>query len=559
MSQLTKHLNRFKPKSEVEWLSLQERKEHRTTLSTLSRIVTQIERGQTLSELDEGFAQYLVKSQSVDTRLNAVVQFLEQTELSYQKKLCAMAPHSLSAFHEAMNMHEPPAHHHEYLCDRLEKVAAGDLQTLIIALPPGAAKSTYTSRSFVQWTMGKQPDWRILAVGSTQKFTEDEFSKPNRAAIDSEIYNAIFPDVYLNPSEKGASFWRLQDWRGLYACRGAMAHTAGLRARLIVADDLYKNAQDALSPVVRNGIWRWWTADVMSRRLPNCPVVLVNTLWHSDDVPNSIKRQHEEMPGSVAEPFEFINIPAEAAENDPLGRKPGEWLWCVDQQEDGFYTIKDYETKRDTMPPSLWSALYLGKTMDQQGEFVAEEKFHRYDSPPMNIEGHTREWVKTVISIDCAQKGKERSDYTVMLVFRQHIDGRHFLVGVWRSKDPLEKIVAILGKLIRIWEATSVIIEDTGMGVQILDNYKGKFTCPLIAYTPAGKGSKEFRFDAAVPFITSGKFVFPKHAPWLAEFINELVAFPNATYDDQVDAFSQYASEVLKIKVGGTKKMRPRL
>ena len=31
----------------------------------------------------------------------------------------------------------------------------------------------------------------------------------------------------------------------------------------------------------------------------------------------------------------------------------------------------------------------------------------------------------------------------------------------------------------------------------------------------------------------------PKDAPWLDEFLHELLGFPNARHDDQVDAFSQ--------------------
>ena len=34
--------------------------------------------------------------------------------------------------------------------------------------------------------------------------------------------------------------------------------------------------------------------------------------------------------------------------------------------------------------------------------------------------------------------------------------------------------------------------------------------------------------------------ILPKDAPWLAEFVSELLGFPNAKHDDQVDSLSQY-------------------
>jgi hypothetical protein len=35
---------------------------------------------------------------------------------------------------------------------------------------------------------------------------------------------------------------------------------------------------------------------------------------------------------------------------------------------------------------------------------------------------------------------------------------------------------------------------------------------------------------------TQGRILLPVEAPWLADFENELLAFPNGRYDDQVDA-----------------------
>ncbi len=34
----------------------------------------------------------------------------------------------------------------------------------------------------------------------------------------------------------------------------------------------------------------------------------------------------------------------------------------------------------------------------------------------------------------------------------------------------------------------------------------------------------------------AGRILLPNEAPWLAEFENELLAFPHGRYDDQVDA-----------------------
>jgi hypothetical protein len=38
------------------------------------------------------------------------------------------------------------------------------------------------------------------------------------------------------------------------------------------------------------------------------------------------------------------------------------------------------------------------------------------------------------------------------------------------------------------------------------------------------------------PKIEGGFVLFPKKAPWLDEYLNELIGFPNSKYDDQVDS-----------------------
>ena len=38
----------------------------------------------------------------------------------------------------------------------------------------------------------------------------------------------------------------------------------------------------------------------------------------------------------------------------------------------------------------------------------------------------------------------------------------------------------------------------------------------------------------------SGRVILPRHVPWLGEFLNELLAFPNSRHDDQVDSVTQF-------------------
>ena len=406
--------------------------------------------------------------------------------------------------------------------------------------------STYGSRSFVQWVMGRNPDWPILSAAHSQLFTNNEFSKPNRDAIDSDLYRMVFPDIFLSENDKSADYWKLDQFKGKYYAKGAGAGISGIRAMLTDIDDPIRSAEDAASEVIREKLWRWMTADVMSRRLPGARLVLIMTRWHSEDPAGMIQKAHEENPGSISGPVEIINIPAQAGADDPLGREEGKWLW------EDFYGAQHYESLRLTMPPSMWSSLYMGTPLDKFGEYISEDQFHRYDSFPTD----PAKIRKTVISVDTAQKATDRSNPTAITVWRQGIDGSHYMLDAIKLKAKMDDVIRVLSKLATSYSANYILIEDAGFGSQILQNYQGKMPCPLVEFAAASKSSKDFMFENAATYITSGIVKFPKQAAWLTDFVNELVAFPTGAEDDYVDSFSQYVTHAIKSFRGGTRKLK---
>ena len=85
--------------------------------------------------------------------------------------------------------------------------------------------------------------------------------------------------------------------------------------------------------------------------------------------------------------------------------------------------------------------------------------------------------------------------------------------------------------------ATTVLIEDHGSGTSLIQ---------LVRSTVLGvkgithQSDKETRMYAATPLLEGGLLHLPKTAPWLDDFQDEFLAFPNGKYDDQMDALSQF-------------------
>ena len=65
-----------------------------------------------------------------------------------------------------------PARHHLLLLDRLEAIERGDIERLIVLMPPGSAKSTYVSTLFPPWYLARHPDHAIIAASHTAELAE---------------------------------------------------------------------------------------------------------------------------------------------------------------------------------------------------------------------------------------------------------------------------------------------------------------------------------------------------------------------------------------------------
>ena len=86
-----------------------------------------------------------------------------------------------------------------------------------------------------------------------------------------------------------------------------------------------------------------------------------------------------------------------------------------------------------------------------------------------------------------------------------------------------------------------ILIEQTGPGLHLIQALRANPVpgVPLpIAIKP--EGDKLVRMEAQAARFEAGQVYLPEEAPWLAEFLHEILAFPNSRYDDQVDSVSQF-------------------
>jgi predicted phage terminase large subunit-like protein len=103
----------------------------------------------------------------------------------------------------------------------------------------------------------------------------------------------------------------------------------------------------------------------------------------------------------------------------------------------------------------------------------------------------------------------------------------------------------------------TILIEDAGVGTALAKELQEE-GLSAIAVKPAH--NKRTRMSVQSNKFANGQVFFPTEAPWRPDLENELLAFPFARHDDQVDSISQaLAHEIsgydLEAMVGNTSYM----
>ena len=212
---------------------------------------------------------------------------------------------------------QTPARHHMVLINALERVARGECKRLMVCMPPGHAKSTYSSVIFPAWFYAQRQNLDIIGASHVSDLAED-FSYKIHGLI-RENYDVL---GYALRSQN-VKRWRTTNG-GFYRAVGVGGSITGRRADLGIIDDPVKGHEDAESADQREKVWRWYQSDFYTRLKPEAAIIVIMTRWHEDDLGGRLLQAAED----GGDQWEVINLPAICdSVDDPLGRHIGEALW----------------------------------------------------------------------------------------------------------------------------------------------------------------------------------------------------------------------------------------
>lgn len=428
--------------------------------------------------------------------------------------------------------------------------------------------STYCSRLFPAWWISRNEGKKWLQAGHTQKFAEKEFGKKLRDNIlKSEGHLKVFPDAAV--STEAMDEIVLMN-RSSYVVKGVGQGISGYRSNFNNIDDPYPTEKSAQSEVTRNAVWEWFTNDFRTRRLPGASELIIVTRWHSDDIVGRLEDMMAN--GEMEKDWQIINLPAFSLgeDVDQLRRKKGEVLWPE------FFTPRFLLDMKAPMNESRWESLYQGNPTLSDGLVLKRAWLKYYDrmpstkkvgsgdpqdsqpagkipsfiisdrGPSESLTGPSEsesnslvQAVRIVISVDSAEKETVRADYSSIQAWLYGTDKKHYLLDVVKDKMEFPKLCLQIEAMARKWNADLILCETKGAGNQYVQLRSGEAPCPVLGYNP-GRDDKTIRFEGTMTYWQAGDVILPERAPWLTQYVDELLRFPNGKHDDAVDATSQY-------------------
>jgi len=441
-----------------------------------------------------------------------------------------------------------PAPHLRLLNQYLLRVVAGEIQRLIVTMPPRHGKSMLISETLPAWYLGVYPNRKVMLTSATGEFALDLSRKARRKL---EEFGPEFFGVAVHGESRAAHRWEIADHNGIMVAAGIGGQITGKGADLLIIDDPIKDDKTAQSDVERNNHWNWWISTARPRLQKGAGVVLVLTRWHEDDLAGRMLELAEH--NSAADQWQVLNLPALAEDDDRLGREPGAPL-CPD-----LIPLEDLERTRATQGDYYWSAMYQQRPAPAEGLLFKREDFRYFklDREHDLYLLETDTGLKSFRVADCthfqtcdvAASEKEMADYTVIATWAVTAEGDLLLVGRERQRFELPDLTGFLSRTFHGAEPLPVFlgIEAFGHGLGVVQGLIRE-GLPVRKLNP--DKDKVSRARVAQARYEEHKIWHPRGVVWLDEWEAELLSFPYAAHDDQVDVLAYAARQLPNITVG---------
>ena len=418
-----------------------------------------------------------------------------------------------------------PNWHIDAIAHELTRCHAGVNRRLLITQPPRSLKSICASVAFPAWALGHDPTLRIMCVSYGEGLAH-EFARQFRMITDSEWYRRVFPRMRLKTETRTEAVTTRGGGRVALSLGGSIT---GRGADFIIIDDPLK-AEESASETARARVIDWYDG-TLSTRLNDKElgvIILVMQRLHQEDLAGFVIERggwHELSLPAIAPVDQEVPVGP-----DELYHRKADSILHPARESRG--TLERIKAEIGSLQ---FSAQYQQSPVPPEGNLIRRDWLKTYDTAPSRGPG-----IRIVQSWDIATTTDERNDWSVCTTWA--IKQKDFyLLDVWRARVEFPALRRQIVNHALAHQAQIVLIEKAGPGLQLVQDLRNDptpgFPRPM-GIVP--EGDKWMRMEAQTPRFEAGHVLLPKEAPWLADFLDEMLAFPRGRHDDQVDSVSQF-------------------
>lgn len=434
----------------------------------------------------------------------------------------------------------------------LRKVALGELNRLMLFVPPQEGKSTRTACWFPFWRIVADPTLRIAIVSYAQGKAA-RWGKWIRRMIEAH------PELGVELVAGSRAADRFETTAGgKILSVGIEGGITGEAVDCLIIDDPVRGRAEAESPTYREAAWEWWESNAMTRASSRFSVVLMLTRWHADDLAGRLLKEE-------SGDWKVVRIPAlreDLAPGEEIARghngesaytAEGELISVQNRHAGWFRKLKELRSQY------VWLSVYAQNPVAAEGNLFHKEDFRFwYRLRPqkgvhdgmsgyrMALDSFDGEIcfagnMQRFITMDLAASTKTSADWTVAAAWGVTSDGRLFLLDVARKRVQEGEHFGILRSLAQVWNIREVYVEKGFIGsTLVIDATKGGYSIKPLSPDK----DKITRALPAADKVSRGEFFVPQGPEWLGDYLAELAEFPQGAHDDFVDVTS-YAVRVI--------------
>lgn len=367
-----------------------------------------------------------------------------------------------------------PNWHIVLIADRLMRCYRREIKRLIITLPPRSLKSICASVAFPAWSLGQNPKLRFICASHSQELAV-KHSRDCRTVMQTSWYKQLFPAAKLNP-DKAAEVEFAMTAGGYRLSASVGGALTGRGGNFLIIDDPIK-AEEANSEIRLGNAKRWFGSTAYTR-LDNKKtdvIIIVMQRVHVDDLVAHVLE---------TDGWDLLDLPAIAERDERfvlsdgtiVGRKRGDALH--EERE----PLEIIEQHRQAMGSFQFSAQYQQNPQPAAGNLLKRKWFQRYEKLPPRSPSD-----QLVQSWDVAMTIGGGSDWSVCTTWLVS-DKRYYLLDVLRQRLEFPDLKRQIVSHARAHMATTILIEESGPGMSLIQQLKSEGQPRIIGVRPEGVG-----------------------------------------------------------------------